>query len=67
MQFTNPVELVIELSPTSRLFKRGNRIRITITGADANTFETPVVNPVPEVTLYRSEMGSSRMVLPVIK
>jgi predicted acyl esterase len=60
-----PVELVVELSPTSRLFKRGNRIRVTITGADANTFETPVVNPVPEITLYRSEMRPSRIVLPV--
>jgi putative CocE/NonD family hydrolase len=62
-----PVELVIELSPTSRLFKRGNRIRVTITCADANTFETPIVNPVPEITLYRSEMRPSRIVLPIIR
>jgi predicted acyl esterase len=61
------VELVIELSPTSRLFKRGNRIRVTITGVGANTFETPVVNPVPEITLYRSEIRPSRVVLPIIE
>ncbi len=62
-----PVELVIELSPSSRLFKKGNRIRVTITCADANTFETPVVSPAPKITLYRSEKRPSRIVLPIIK
>lgn len=60
------VELVIELQPTSNVFDAGNRIRITVTGADADTFLTPVDVPSPTLTVYRNATHASYVVLPVI-
>jgi len=43
-----PVELVFDLLPTAYRFPKGSRIRITVALADADNFETPVVNPAPK-------------------
>jgi len=61
-----PVELVFDLLPTSNIFDAGHRIRITITGADADTYLTPPLVPPPTVSVYRSAEHSSYVVLPVI-
>ena len=61
-----PVELVFDLLPTSRLFRRGNRIRLAIVCADADNFETPALDPAPEVRLLRNATHASFIVLPVI-
>ncbi len=61
-----PTELVLDLLPTSVLFHAGSRIRVTITGADKDTFETPVLSPPPTVVVLRDAAHSSRITLPVI-
>lgn len=70
-----PVELCFDLLPTSWLFKKGHRIRISIACADKGNFE---MNPFlcsgddsadcPEtlVTLHRTAAMPSRVELPVI-
>jgi putative CocE/NonD family hydrolase len=61
-----PVDLVFDLLPTSYLFRRGNRIRITVAFADADNFETPLLKPPPEVRLLRDAGHASFVDLPLI-
>jgi len=62
----SPVELVFDLHPTSNIFDEGHRIRVTITCADSDMFETPVLSPPPTVTVYRNVDHPSYITLPVI-
>ena len=59
-------ELVFDLQPVSYLFRAGNRVRVSITCADKDTFATPVIVPTPVVNLLHGPSYPSRMVLPVI-
>ncbi len=61
-----PAELVIELLPTSNVFDAGNRLRLTITGADKDNAATPVLDPPPTLTVYRSKERPSSLSLPVM-
>lgn len=61
-----PVELVIDLFPTSTLFKPGHRLRVTITGADKANARTPERNPPPKLTIWREAGRGSYVELPVI-
>jgi putative CocE/NonD family hydrolase len=61
-----PIELVFDLLPTSRLFHKGNRIRVAITGADADNFETPILDPAPEIRLLQNATYASFVELPII-
>jgi putative CocE/NonD family hydrolase len=61
-----PVELVLDLLPTSYLFRKGNRVRITVAFADADNFETPLLSPPPEVRLLRDADRVSFIELPII-
>ncbi|MEW6744870.1 MAG: CocE/NonD family hydrolase [Planctomycetota bacterium] len=63
---SEPVELVLDLLPTSNVFNAGNRIRVTITGADIDNALTPVPSPPPVVTLLCDRVHPSAIVLPVI-
>jgi predicted acyl esterase len=60
------VELVFDLHPTSNVFDAGHRIRITITGADADTYLTTPVDPPPTVSIFRNAEHASYVVLPII-
>jgi putative CocE/NonD family hydrolase len=62
-----PVELTFDLYPTANLFEAGHRIRLSITCADCESNQTPQVNPVPEVTVYRNTERPSRLLLPIYK
>jgi putative CocE/NonD family hydrolase len=62
-----PVQLVFDLLPTSYVFRAGNRIRVTITCADADNFETPVLDPAPNLHLLRDVNHPSLIQLPVIQ
>lgn len=73
----NKVELVIDLLPTSWVFKKGHRIRVSIAGADWPTLRLhPKLSPnnkpddpgniVPTITVYRDADHPSRIDLPVI-
>jgi len=61
-----PVELVLDLHPTSNLFDAGHRIRVTVTCADHDNALTPQLEPPPTVTIYRNTDHPSRIILPVI-
>ena len=61
-----PVELSFDLLPTSRLFHRGNRIRISITCTDVDNFKTPAQEPSPIVHILRNRKYASFIELPII-
>ncbi len=58
-------ELVFSLLPTSYRFQKGSRIRITVAFADADNFETPVIDPAPKLHLLRDMNHPSLVRLPV--
>jgi putative CocE/NonD family hydrolase len=60
-----PVELTFTLLPTSYLFHKGSRIRITVAFADADNFETRVLDPAPEIHLLKDRNHPSSIQLPV--
>ncbi len=71
------VELLVDLMPTSWVFKSGHSIRLSIACANNTIFElTPSLAPenkaddiqniIPEITIYRDEEHPSRIILPVI-
>jgi predicted acyl esterase len=60
------VELVFDLLPISNLFDRGSRIRVTITCADADNFDTPILDPVPEISVLKKTGHASFVELPII-
>jgi putative CocE/NonD family hydrolase len=59
-----PFELVFDLLPTARRFRRGNRIRLTVACADADNFDTPVLDPAPAICLLRDAVHASCVELP---
>ncbi len=61
-----PVELVFDLHPTSNIFNAGHRVRITITGADADNNLTPRLSPAPAVRVHRNRRHGSFITLPII-
>jgi putative CocE/NonD family hydrolase len=61
-----PVELVFDLHPTSVLFQSGERLRVRVVGADADTFLTPELDPAPTVSVHRDAAHASYIELPVI-
>lgn len=60
-----PVELVFSLLPSSYRFHKGSRIRITVVCADADNFDTPIINPAPRLHLLRDMNHPSFIQLPV--
>jgi putative CocE/NonD family hydrolase len=62
-----PIELVFSLLPTSYRFHKGNNIRITVAFADADNFETPVIDPAPKLHVLRDMNHSSLVWLPVVQ
>jgi putative CocE/NonD family hydrolase len=60
-----PFELAFSLLPTSYRFLKGNRIRVTVAFADADNFETPVIDPAPKLHLLRDVNHPSLVQLPV--
>jgi putative CocE/NonD family hydrolase len=73
----NIVKLVVDLHPTSWVFKKGHAIRVSIACADWPTFSlhpklAPANNPddpaniLPVITVYRDEAHPSHIELPII-
>jgi uncharacterized protein len=61
-----PVELTVDLFPTSTLFQPGHRIRVTLTGADRANTRATVRTPPPRLTVWRSADRGSFIELPVV-
>jgi putative CocE/NonD family hydrolase len=59
------VELAFDLYPISYVFRRGNRLRVTITGANAPIYPGIKEEPAPKVTVYNYEAFNSYIELPV--
>jgi predicted acyl esterase len=73
----NSTKLVIDLMPTSWVFRKGHKVRVSIAGADWPTFDlNPILSPsnnpsdpnnlVPRITVHRGLIHSSHIELPVI-
>jgi uncharacterized protein len=60
-----PTELLIELYPTSYLFKARHRIRVAIAGADKDHF-APVNQEAPRLRIHRSRDRASSIELPLM-
>ncbi len=60
------VEIVFDLHPTSKFFRAGHRIRVTVTCADRGNDRVPIHDPPARITLYRAKGRPSRIVLPVM-
>ena len=65
--FGEPVEVVFDLLPTAYQFSKGKRIRVTVAFADADNFETPVIDPAPKVHLLRDKNHASFIQLPMLR
>jgi len=61
-----PVELVFSMEPTSNVFNAGNRIRLTLSGADKDNAATPRIDPPPTMTIHRSMERPSFFELPIV-
>jgi putative CocE/NonD family hydrolase len=59
-----PTQIVMDLHPTSTVFNAGNRIRVTIMGADADN-AVPPPSPPPTIRIHRSAEYRSHIALPV--
>ncbi|HET9910994.1 MAG TPA: CocE/NonD family hydrolase [Anaerolineales bacterium] len=60
-----PIELVFDLLPTAYHFPVGHSLRISIAFADADSFDTPVLDPAPSVSLLRDVAHPSFVEMPV--
>jgi putative CocE/NonD family hydrolase len=60
-----PFELVFDLLPTAKRFCRGTRIRLAVTCADADNFDTPTLDPAPRIHLLRDGVHASFVELPM--
>jgi len=63
---SEPMELVIDLLPTSKIFKAGHRLRITITGADKDNYLTPEMASPPVFSILRNANHASYVSLPIV-
>ena len=61
-----PFEMDFSLLPSSYRFHAGDRLRITVTFADAGNFDTPVLDPAPELYLFHDGNHPSYVALPII-
>jgi uncharacterized protein len=59
-------ELVFDLQPVSVLVPAADRVRVTVTCADRDTFATPVLSPPPTVSVFCDGQHRSRITLPTI-
>ncbi len=61
-----PVELLLDLQPTSNWFDSGHRIRVNVTCADQGNQRTPRLDPAPTITMHHGPLRASSILLPVI-
>lgn len=63
-----PVLLSFALEPTSYVFEKGSRIRVTVTCADKKTFQHPMYEDfLPTVEIYRGDDRASSITLPFVE
>ncbi|MCC7134382.1 MAG: hypothetical protein IT352_17125 [Gemmatimonadales bacterium] len=52
---------------TSKMFRQGHRIRLSIRGADQGNFGALASPEPPRLVLHRSATQPSRLVLPIVR
>jgi putative CocE/NonD family hydrolase len=62
-----PVEVELDLLPTAYQFSKGRRVRLSITFADADNFDTAVIDPAPQVQVLRDKNYPSFIDLPLLR
>jgi predicted acyl esterase len=60
-----PVELVFDLLPTAKHFPAGHRIRVAVTYADKDSYQTPQRLLAPTIKVFRDTQRPSHVVLPI--
>ena len=60
-----PTELLMDLYPTATVFNAGNRLRLTVMGADRDNAEE-VYDVPPTVRIYRTDEYPSTIMLPIV-
>lgn len=60
-----PSRITADFQPTAYRFKAGHRIRIVVTGADADNYLTPPVQPEPKISLFLGGQAGASITLPV--
>jgi putative CocE/NonD family hydrolase len=60
-----PVELAFDFYPISYIFRRGNRIRVTITGSLQSNYAGMIEDPTPRIGIHRDATHPSYVELPV--
>jgi putative CocE/NonD family hydrolase len=60
-------ELTIPMHPAGMLFEKGTRLRVAISGADADSFYQKPLNPAPTFTVYSGGFKPSKITLPLLK
>jgi uncharacterized protein len=63
---STPVKLRFPLIATGKIFKAGNRIRVTVSGTDKGNTTTPELEPAPRLILHSSAALPSRIELPLL-
>lgn len=61
------VTLSADMQPTAHLFKKGSRVRLVITGADAENYITTPLSPAPTLTIATGGAQASFISLPTQK
>jgi len=61
------VELAFDLYPISYVFRKGNRIRVTVTCAFQDLYKQIPEDPPPAVSVYRNSTYASYIELPLIR
>jgi len=59
-------EIVFDLQPTSNVFLKGHRLRVSIAGWDEENFGGPQFDPPPTIRMYRDSAHASYIELPII-
>jgi len=62
-----PVELILDLLPVANVFDAGNRMRVTVTCADAHVSRALKLAPPPTVRIFRSRGRLSHVEFPIAK
>lgn len=58
-------ELLFDLLPIARRIKKGSRIRVIIALADYHNFDTPILDPAPEIKVLRNSKHASFIDMPI--
>ena len=58
------VTLTADMQPTAHLFKKGSRVRLVVTGADADNYITTPLSPAPSITIGTGGPEASFISLP---